>query len=131
MNVKELIITENIITLAAIITAITVLIVAFRKTSKFVKRIVHFFDDYFGEEERPGVERRPGMSERLTKMEGCLEKVDSRFNVIEYKIENIDSELKPNHGSSLRDAINRIEERLGHVEKRSGIDRRIENNNEV
>ena len=113
---KDWIIAENILTVAAIITAITVLIVAFRKTSKVVKKAVHFFDDYFGEEERPGVERRPGMSERLSKMEGCLNKVDERFSTLEYKIENIEKELQPNSGTSLRDAINRIENRVEALE---------------
>jgi archaellum component FlaC len=110
------IVAENIIAAAAIITAITILIVAFRKTSKFIKKTVHFFDDYFGEEERPGVERRAGVSERLSKMESCLSNVDLRFKTIEYKIENIEKELQPNSGTSLRDAINRIEDRVETLE---------------
>lgn len=127
---KDWFIAENIITTAAIITAVTVFVVAFSKTSKFIKRVVHFFDDYFGEEERPGVDARPGFSERLGKIESCLEKVDSKFKAIEYKVEHIQAELMPNHGSSLRDAINRIEERLEHVERRGGIERRSQSGSE-
>jgi len=115
---KDWLIAENIITIAALITAVTVLIVATLKSSRFIKRIVHFFDDYFGEEERPGQPARPGFSERLGKIESCLEKVDSRFKTVELKIESIEKELQPNSGTSLRDAINRIEQRVEKLESR-------------
>lgn len=39
---------------------------------------------------------------------GILNKIV--FSKINKRMENIEAELKPNHGSSLRDAINRIEE---------------------
>jgi archaellum component FlaC len=110
------IVAENILALAAIITAATVLIVAIRRVSKVIKKAVHFFDDYFGEDERPGVQRRPGISERLSSMESCLNKVDERLGTVEYKIESIEKELQPNSGSSLRDAINRIEDRVETLE---------------
>lgn len=109
-------IAENIIATAAIITAATIILVASIKTSKFIKKIVHFFDDFLGEEERPGVPSRPGFSERMSKMETCVTKVDQRLNTIEYKVESIDKELQPNSGLSLRDAITRIEKRLEEVE---------------
>ena len=60
-------------------------------------------DDYFGEEERPGFEGRPGMQERLGYME-------SEIACISY-------EMRPNSGSSIKDAINRIEERLDKLER--------------
>ncbi|MFE9834088.1 hypothetical protein ACFYP4_02895 [Streptomyces sp. NPDC005551] len=56
------------------------------------KRVDEFMDDWNGIPERPGHEARPG--------------VMSRLNWIEH-------ELKPNSGSSLRDAVNRIESELG------------------
>lgn len=107
---------ENIILLAAVVTAITVLVVASIKTSKFIKKIVHFFDDFLGEEERPGVAARPGFSERMSQMEKQLEKGNEKFSVIEDKLDRIDYELRPNSGMSLRDAVNRIERRLEEVE---------------
>ena len=58
---------ENIIAIAALLTAATVIIIATIKTSKFIKRVVHFFDDYFGEDERPGIDARPGFSEKKFK----------------------------------------------------------------
>lgn len=115
---------ENIIAIAAVLTACTVIIIASIKTSRVVKKVVHFFDDYFGEEGRPGVPPRPGFSERMSSIEKNLEVGAEKFATIEYKLDKIDYELRPNSGTSLRDAVNRIEQRLQHVEKRSGVDRR-------
>lgn len=109
-------ITENIFLAAALITAITVMTVAVIKTSKFVKRIVHFTDDFLGEKERPGVPARPGLTERLHQLETCTNRIDERLNLIEYKVQSIDKELQPNSGLSLRDAVSRIEKRLERVE---------------
>lgn len=107
---------ENIIGAAALITAVTVLVIALIKTSKFIKKIVHFFDDYFGEEERPGINARPGFSERMASIEKSLEVGTEKFNTIEYKLDKIDYELRPNSGLSLRDAVNRIEKRVEKLE---------------
>lgn len=109
-------IAENIIATAALLVAVTVIIVTTIKTSKFIKKVVHFFDDFLGESERPGVPARPGFSERMSSMETCMNKVDNRLNTIEYKVESIDKELQPNSGLSLRDAVERIEKRLENVE---------------
>lgn len=89
--------------LAAAVTAITVIGVAVRKASILVKKFIHFLDDYFGEEARPGFEGRPGMQERLKFMEE--------------EIACISFEMRPNHGTSIKDAINRIEQRLDKLEK--------------
>jgi hypothetical protein len=95
--------TNFLIMLAATVTAIGVIWVGLHKATKLVKRFIHFLDDYFGEEERPGFEGRPGMQERL--------------RAIEMEIECISYEMKPNSGSSIKDAINRIEKRLDNLEK--------------
>jgi hypothetical protein len=89
--------------LAATVTAIGVIGVGIHKTIKLVKRFIHFLDDYFGEEERPGFEGRPGMQERLKFMEE--------------EIACISFEMRPNHGTSIKDAISRIENRLDKLEK--------------
>jgi hypothetical protein len=89
--------------LAATVTAIGVIGVGLHKTIKLVKRFIHFLDDYFGEEERPGFEGRPGMQERLKFMEE--------------EIACISFEMRPNHGTSIKDAVARIEERLDKLEK--------------
>ena len=109
-------IAENIVAIAALLTAATVIIIATIKTSKFIKRIVHFFDDFLGEEERPGVSPRPGFSQRMSRIEKSLEQGTERFSTIEYKLDRIDYELRPNSGMSLRDAINRIEKRVDFLE---------------
>lgn len=121
---SDWLIAENIIGAAALITAVTVLVIALVRTSRFIKRIVHFFDDYFGEDERPGVAARPGFSERMASIEKSLEKGTERFSTIEYKLDKIDYELRPNSGLSLRDAVNRIEKR---VEALEDSDRNVRN----
>ena len=89
--------------LAATITAIGVIGVGVHKAIKLVKRFIHFLDDYFGEEPRPGFEGRPGMQERLKFMEE--------------EIACISFEMRPNHGTSIKDAVGRIEERLDRLER--------------
>ncbi|MFD8529401.1 hypothetical protein ACFV0L_18475 [Streptosporangium canum] len=55
----------------------------------------NFLDDWQGESERPGVPARPGIAARIAQIE---------------------DELRPNHGSSLRDAVNRTESGVRRVE---------------
>lgn len=65
------------------------------KIAKAVKSITHFADDWFGEDARPGVPARLGVMSRL---EG-----------IQTDVGKIKHELWPNSGSSLRDAVDRLE----------------------
>lgn len=58
----------------------------------FLRKISHFVDDVAGEPDRPGVPGRPGLMERVA---------------------HIEHEVKDNHGSSLKDAVKRIEEVQG------------------
>ena len=95
--------TNFLMMLAATVTAIGVIGVGIRKSTILVKRFIHFLDDYFGEEARPGFEGRPGMQERLGYME-------SEILCISY-------EMRPNSGTSIKDAIARIEKRLEQLEK--------------
>ena len=90
--------------LAAVVTAITAIGYGIHKVSILTKRFIHFLDDYFGEEERPGFPGRPGMQERLGYME-------SEISCISY-------EMRPNSGTSIKDAIGRIEKRLDALEQR-------------
>jgi hypothetical protein len=96
--------TNFLMMLAATVTAIGVIGVGLHKATKLVKRFIHFLDDYFGEEERPGFPGRPGMQERLGYME-------SEISCISY-------EMRPNSGTSIKDAIGRIEKRLDALEQR-------------
>ena len=54
-------------------------------------------EDWFGEEDRPGVPGRDGVMQRLL---------------------NIELEVKPNGGGSIKDAVNRIEAKVQKVDKR-------------
>jgi hypothetical protein len=95
--------TNFLIMLAATVTAIGVIAVGIRKTTLLVKRFIHFLDDYFGEEERPGFAGRPGMQERM--------------RIIEEELKCVSYEMRPNSGTSIKDAIARIEKRLEQLEK--------------
>jgi hypothetical protein len=95
---------EFLMMLAATVTAIGVISVGVHKAIKLVKRFIHFLDDYFGEEPRPGFDGRPGLQERLKFMED--------------EIACISFEMRPNHGTSIKDAVGRIEERLDKLERK-------------
>lgn len=97
-------ITQYVILTATIITSVTAIIIGLYKASQLTKRFIHFLDDYFGEEGRPGFDGRPGMQERL--------------RVVEQELKTISYEMKPNSGSSIKDAIGRIEKRLDNLEQR-------------
>ena len=82
-----------IITLAA---ALSALIYLGNKFITLFKTWFKFIDDWNGTEERPGVVAR-------------LAEGNARFDRIEEEISVIKAELFNNHGTSLRDAIDRIE----------------------
>jgi hypothetical protein len=69
---------------------------------RFVRRIVHFVDDWFGEPERDGVPERPGVMLRLKLIDDHGQRTDERLDAIEHQ-------LSPNSGSSLHDKVTRIE----------------------
>ncbi|GGJ72872.1 hypothetical protein [Streptomyces brasiliensis] len=64
-------------------------------------RAGQFFDDWYGEEGRPGVPARPGVMERVAGIEDWLTRVEH--------------ELYPNSGGSLRDAVDLANERLSRL----------------
>lgn len=60
-------------------------------------RVDEFMDDWQGVPARPGVSERPGVMTRLGQIEGRMSRVEH--------------ELRPNGGSSLRDAVDRVDHR--------------------
>ncbi|GAA5046638.1 hypothetical protein HNP84_009762 [Thermocatellispora tengchongensis] len=85
-----------IVLLAAAASALYVLVVQpGRKLSQIAEKFGQFWDDWNGVEERPGVPGRAGVMVRLQRME---------------------EQLYENHGTSLRDAVNRTESAVRRVE---------------
>ena len=110
--------TETIIMIATLLGAITAIILFAGKLIKFIKKIVHFLDDFIGEEERPGQDARPGFSERISKMEECMGSVKQQIETIQKDVTLINKEMHPNSGSSIKDSLNRIETRVNDLEEK-------------
>jgi hypothetical protein len=72
-----------------------------RWVRKHLGGLADFIADWSGEEPRPGVPGRPGVMERLAG--------------IDQRLERVEHELQPNSGSSLRDAVNRVDARTARI----------------
>lgn len=68
-----------------------------KKTRALLDSLSRFTVDWFGEEAAPGRDKVPGVMERLN---------------------NIDGELKHNGGSTMKDAVKRIENKLKTIDAR-------------
>jgi hypothetical protein len=94
---------EQLMTWATIIVsvggAVGVILGIIRPLVKSMKKLINslsrFTDDWFGEEATPGRDKVPGVMERLN---------------------NIDGELKHNGGSTMKDAVKRIEKKLSNID---------------
>jgi tetrahydromethanopterin S-methyltransferase subunit B len=83
---------------ATILTILTVVVLPMvKKLRKLDKGWDDFMRDWKGEEAEPGRDHSPGVMERLN---------------------NIDGEFKKNSGSTLKDAVARIERKLDEVDER-------------
>ena len=109
---------EILIMTGAVIAAVTGIIVFSMKIAKGLKRVVHFLDDYNGEEARPGVPERLGMSARISQLEDCVSLSREELEQLNKKVTFIEKELHPNHGTSMRDKVDRIVLRLDTVEEK-------------
>lgn len=81
---------QTLIAIAACITALTVIAIFVRRTVSFIRKTVRFFDDWLGTDDEPG------FAERL--------------KLIEKDLKDIHNEVTYNSGSSLKDAVRRIED---------------------
>lgn len=79
---------------------------ALAKSVKNLKRADDFLTDWYGEEARPGVARRPGVMERLANQDVVLDKIQN--------------ELTTNGGASLKDRVVSMDGRLAEVERKVG-----------
>lgn len=84
------------------LAAVTAIGVAGRFVLRMGRNVTDLHDDWRGEPDRPGVPGRPGVMERLAALEAGQVATNK--------------ELHPNGGSSLRDAVNRVETKLHGVE---------------
>jgi hypothetical protein len=90
--------------ISSLVLVLTAWFLVVKFISPFFKRIAAwvatwegFMRDWSGEEARPGRSRVPGVMERLN---------------------SIDGELKNNGGSSVKDAVDRIENKIGTIDNR-------------
>lgn len=107
---------DTVIMIATLLGAITAIILFAGKLVKFIKRVIHFLDDFIGEEERPGMPARPGLSERITNMEKCMGDVKDQMSSIKEDVDEIKIEMRPNSGTTIRDSLNRIEVKVHELE---------------
>lgn len=106
----------SILTSIAVITSCVIAVLSAvvfpmaRKMKKFSSGWDDFMRDWKGEEPEPGRDKSPGVMERLN---------------------DIDGEFKKNSGSTLKDAVARIESKLDAGEKRmSRIEDRLQKGDE-
>jgi hypothetical protein len=84
--------------LAGVVAALGAAVVMIGKGARLMrttlKRLREFLDDWNGAPERPGHDRVPGVPERL--------------KLIETRVHQIELQVNPNGGGSLRDTVDRI-----------------------
>jgi hypothetical protein len=76
-----------------------------RAIRRLARAVDDWIEDWQGTPARPGVPARPGMMERVGGIEQSVDRVERRVGAIEH-------ELHPNSGSSLRDAVDRVEQSI-------------------
>jgi hypothetical protein len=84
--------------LATWLLIVKIIVPTRNKVKKALKDLDNFLVDWSGTEKRPGRDRVPGVMERLN---------------------DIDGELKNNGGSSVKDAVDRIEIRVDEIHTRT------------
>ena len=98
MDLSTIQVTATIVSLTVGgISILGFLIGVWTKLQKVMKSLDSFMLDWTGSEERPGRDAVPGVMERLNK---------------------IDGELKHNGGSTMKDAVKRIESKIDRIEER-------------
>lgn len=79
-----------------------------RKVKTFNNRFDEFMEDWNGAAARPGVPHRPGVMERLSSQDDALQCINDR-------LVNVELEINPNGGKSLKDIVHRVDGNLKHV----------------
>lgn len=95
------------------IAAISAVFAAFKWVIPFARKISHFVDDVAGEPARPGIPARPGLMERLSTVEAKQDEQTKALEVVRH-------EVTTNHGSSLKDAVKKLERKFDeHLETKN------------
>jgi len=93
---------EKVLTIIGVIVgSTTILTLAFRGLRTFaraIRKFDEFMDDWNGTAARPGVKEQAGIMARL--------------EIMEARLKSVEHEVVTNQGSSLKDAVARIETRL-------------------
>lgn len=95
--------------LAAFIAICTFIFTIGKRMWDFIRKLADFLSDWFGAEARPGVSRRAGVMERLDNQDTILASHTTQLGTISTRLEVVEGELSPNSGSSLKDAVSRID----------------------
>jgi len=96
---------------AAIIGALGVIVRAVIYLAGVIHKLNRLIDDLAGEPPRPGFpEGRPGVLDRLASIEGSQSAGVDRLAAMEKRLTAVEVQLRPNGGSTLRDAVDRIEQ---------------------
>lgn len=82
--------------------AVVLITKGFKWVFSTIRKVNEFLEDWRGEDARPGHARRLGVPERLESIETRLVRVEGQVNKVKGQVES-------NGGSSLRDAVDRIE----------------------
>ncbi|GAA1152152.1 hypothetical protein F4556_004071 [Kitasatospora gansuensis] len=92
---------DTVVVWCGALTAVTAATGMLWRLGRVVRQIAHrveeFSEDWQGTEPRPGVPGREGV---MTRLDG-----------IERRLSAVEHELRPNSGSSMRDAIDRVDRR--------------------
>lgn len=114
MRLKDVL--ENVDQLVYVLWVVPIGILVYIAVKIFpvIRKFVAFVNDVAGEEARPGTPARPGLFERLSRIESVQQDMVKKVNVVHH-------EMFPNSGKSLRDQNNRIEAKVSADYKEIGL----------
>lgn len=120
MNFLAQLLSDPVIQVVGGLTAIGTFLALVAKTVKswraFKKRwrtrVGNFLDDWEGRAARPGHDREPGVMERLKVLEETQASQGNTLKAQDDVLETIRHEVEFNNGSSVKDAVTRIEKRF-------------------
>jgi len=96
---------------AAIIGALVVIGRAVYWLWQVFRALARLADDLTGEPQRNGFPERPGVLERLSRIEAAVVPVpvlEERLAAMDARLAAIEGQMQPNGGGSLRDAIDKL-----------------------